>query len=371
MKATCSLRNMKGGIVSIRTVLHVLLASMVTFGFSVPQAVEAADICEYVITVPTLYSNDTQPLDAYREYQNGTMYAEYCTTPNLQVLSKTKRYWWFYVALVAYKLVDTGLKFWNIVDECKHFNQSFQNGVNCLWDVGTTIVAWGGGAYKINGAIREITARYDKKRLFAELPQGGWKREVSPALDNFAEILSANGINLVGIDYIDRTEMTQNQTNRLPVGDTSGNQLVKRDGTLTTLVVSVLLNSTLVHYGIHEWSANGMYASIESANTLSKRSEFYDEYFNGNDGIDISICTNGADAGYTNDDGDFFEYFDDMHCHGDGIWDSQGLYWQTYDKNNRGTIDSGAMSPYFDGHASDIRQMTRCPAGLQDSCGDL
>lgn len=67
------------------------------------------------------------------------------------------------MAVVAYRTVDAALNFYNIQDECRHFNEAVMNGVNCIWDVGTTIAAWGGGAKKINNAINEITARYDKK----------------------------------------------------------------------------------------------------------------------------------------------------------------------------------------------------------------
>ncbi|EGA80360.1 hypothetical protein QA23_4722 [Saccharomyces cerevisiae Lalvin QA23] len=211
----------------------------------------------------------------------------------------------------------------------------------------------------------------NKKRLFAELPHGGWKRDILPALDDLADLLDTQGIGLLGIDYINHSEMTEAQSNRLLNVTVPNNQLIKRDGSLTTLVVTALLNSTVLHYGFHQFSQYGFTASIEPTRELEKRSEFYDEYFNGNDGIDISLCTNGEDPGVTNAYTDFGEYFDDLHCHGNDMWNSQGIYWQTYDKNNRGTIDSGAMSPYFDGHASDIRQMTWCPSGLRNACGDL
>lgn len=319
----------------------------------------------------SLYSNDTQPVEAYRLASNGSIIADYCVTPNLSSPKLSKRYWWFWVAVVAYRTVDAALNFYNIQDECRHFNEAVMNGVNCIWDVGTTIAAWGGGAKKINNAINEITARYDKKRLFAELPHGGWKRDISPALDDLADLLDTQGIGLLGIDYINHSEMTEAQSNRLLNVTVPNNQLIKRDGSLTTLVVTALLNSTVLHYGFHQFSQYGFTASIEPTRELEKRSEFYDEYFNGNDGIDISLCTNGEDPGVTNAYTDFGEYFDDLHCHGNDMWNSQGIYWQTYDKNNRGTIDSGAMSPYFDGHASDIRQMTWCPSGLRNTCGDL
>lgn len=60
------------------------------------------------------------------------------------------------MAVVAYRTVDAALNFYNIQDECRHFNEAVMNGVNCIWDVGTTIAAWGGGAKKINNAINEI-----------------------------------------------------------------------------------------------------------------------------------------------------------------------------------------------------------------------